>query len=384
MKVPLLDLKAQLKSIENEIKSAVARVIEGTEYILGPEVGAFEQEAARYLGVAHAVGLASGTDALVLALKALSIGPGDEVITTSYSFFATAEAIVNVGATPVFVDIDRATYNINPNLIEQKITNRTKAIMPVHLFGQCADLSAIMDLADRRRIPIIEDAAQAFGAEYKQRKAGTIGTLGCFSFFPSKNLGGIGDGGMVATNDAALAEKIKTLRAHGAQQKYTHTLVGTNSRLDTIQAAVLLVKIKYLNQWNEARRARAQIYTKAFSALADITPPYEAYNNYHIYNQYVVRLSEKPAARNPLIGHLREHDISCVIYYPIPLHLQPGLASLNYQAGDLPESEAAARETLALPIYPELTREEQGCVIQKIEQFFISHRIKQSVFGFAF
>lgn len=380
MQVPLLDIKAQLQTIEEELKSAVLRVVEEGHYILGPEVRAFEKEAATYLNVKHAIGVASGTDALLLSLKALNIGSGDEVITTPYSFFATAGTITNVGGTPVFVDIDRKTYNIDPQLIEAKITDRTKAIIPVHLFGQCADMPAIMRLAKKYDLIVIEDAAQAFGAEQGGQKAGTIGQLGCFSFFPSKNLGGLGDAGMVTTNDDELAEKVRMLRVHGSRQKHYHDIVGTNSRLDTIQAAALLVKLKYLDQWNRARRERATFYNEAFSVKEYVTPPYEEGNNFHIYNQYVVRLQ----GRDELVNHLKENKIECAIYYPWPLHLQTCFRYLNYQPGDLPESEAAARETLSIPVYPELTQQQQKYVVEKIEQFFISSRIKESLFGFTF
>lgn len=368
MHVPLLDLKAQLEPIHAEVKAAVNRVIDDAHYIMGPEVARFEEAAARYIGARHGISVASGTDALLLALRALGIGSGDEVITTPYSFFATAGTIANVGATPVFVDIERDTYNINPKLIAAKITTRTKAIMPVHLFGQCADMDAIQEVAAAHNLPMIEDAAQAFGARYKGRKAGTLGSLACFSFFPSKNLGGFGDGGMITTNDDGLAERARMLRAHGGKEKYVHSLIGTNSRLDTIQAAILLVKIKHIDAWHEGRRRHASFYDQSLGSIPDLVTPTVAPENYHIYNQYVLRLSRRDA----LVDSLKQDKIGHALYYPRPLHLQECFGYLGYRPGDMPEAETACRETVAIPVYPELTEAQRSHVVSCVERFFVN------------
>ncbi|MBI1745184.1 MAG: DegT/DnrJ/EryC1/StrS family aminotransferase [Acidobacteria bacterium] len=375
MKIPLLDLKAQHDPIDAEIKAAVLQVIDQANYIMGPEVAQFEKAAGDYIGARHAIAVASGTDALLLSLRALGIGVGDEVITTPYSFFATAGAIANVGATPVFVDIEPDTYNINPKRIAARITPRTKAILPVHLFGQCADMDSILAVAGEHRLPVIEDAAQAFGAHHKGRKAGTLGSLGCFSFFPSKNLGGLGDGGMITTNDDALAERARMLRAHGGKEKYMHSIVGTNSRLDTLQAAVLLVKIKYIDGWHEGRRRNARYFDNAFAGIVDLKTPVVRPANYHIYNQYVVR----SATRDLLVAHLKQCEIGYALYYPRPLHLQTCFSYLGYQPGDMPEAEAACRETVALPVYPELTDEQLQYIAFRLEQFFLSTSLKKSL-----
>jgi dTDP-4-amino-4,6-dideoxygalactose transaminase len=364
MQVPLLDLKAQYATIKDEIKAAIDEVLESQYFIMGPKVQKFEEEIAKYCNVQHAVGVASGSDALLLALMAIDIGYGDEVITTPYTFFATAGSISRLGAKPVFVDIDPKTYNINPELIEENITNKTKAIIPVHLYGQCADMDPILEIGKKYNLCIIEDAAQAIGAEYKGRKAGSMGDMGCLSFFPSKNLGGYGDGGMVITNNTELAEKIRVLRVHGAKPKYYHSLIGVNSRLDALQAAVLSVKLKYLDGWSKSRIKNAENYNLLFSDTDVITPYTEPYN-YHIYNQYVIRVGK----RNELQAFLKERNIGTEIYYPVSLHLQRCYADLGYQEGDFPESEKAAKETLALPIYSELTKEQQIVVVDAIKEF---------------
>jgi dTDP-4-amino-4,6-dideoxygalactose transaminase len=361
--VPLLDLKAQYAAIKDEIRVAMDRVLESQHFILGPEVEALEQEVAAYSGCRFGIGVSSGTDALLVALMAIGIGPGDEVITTPYTFFATAGSIARLGARPVFVDIDPLTYNIQPAGIAAAITDRTRAILPVHLFGQMADMNPIMAVAGRHNLYVIEDAAQAIGAEYRGRRAGSIGHLGCFSFFPSKNLGGFGDGGMVTTNDPDLAERVRLLRGHGAKPKYYHKVVGGNFRLDALQAAVLRVKLKYLDGWTAGRQRNADTYRRLFAEAAGsrqssvvschdfVGLPYDAGYGRHIYNQFVIRAPRRDA----LMAHLKARRIGHEIYYPVPLHLQECFADLSYRAGDFPESEQAARETLALSIYPELT-----------------------------
>jgi dTDP-4-amino-4,6-dideoxygalactose transaminase len=353
MQVPLLDLKAQYASIRDEIRSAIDRVLESQRFILGPEVDALESEIAGYSNCAHAVGISSGTDALLVALMAIGIQPGDEVITSPYSFFATAGGIARLGAKPVFADIDARTYNIDPAAIEARITARTRAIIPVHLFGQMADMPPILEIAKRHGLPVIEDAAQAIGAEWHGQRAGSTGDAGCFSFYPSKNLAGLGDGGMVTTNDDALADRIRLLRAHGSRDKYRHEMVGGNFRLDAIQAAVLRVKLKYLDAWTERRRQHAAFYRQKLQKAGSVSLPYETPHARHIYNQFVIRT----AGRDQLMSKLKERGIGCEVYYPIPLHLQPCFKDLGLRAGDFPASEEAAGQSLALPIYPELTDE---------------------------
>jgi len=375
MQVPLLDLKAQYATIKDEIKAAINEVLESQYFIMGPKVQKFEEEITKYCNVQHAVGVASGSDALLLALMAIDVGHGDEVITTPYTFFATAGSISRLGTKPVFVDIDAKTYNINPELIAEKITDKTKAIIPVHLYGQCADMDPILEIGKKYNLCIIEDAAQAIGAEYKGKKAGSMGDIGCLSFFPSKNLGGYGDGGMVITNNAELAEKIRVLRTHGAKPKYYHSLIGVNSRLDALQAAVLSVKLKYLDDWSRARRKNAENYNHLFTDTDVVTPYVEPYN-YHIYNQYIIRVSKyaKPSresGRDDLQEFLKERNIGTAIYYPVSLHLQGCYAGLGYREGDFPESEKAAKETLALPIYSELTEEQQTAVVDAIKEFYL-------------
>lgn len=353
MTVPLLDLKAQYADIKQEMDAAVHRVLDSTRFIGGPEVSGLEEEIARYSQCAHAIACASGTDALLLALRALGVGPGDEVVTTAYSFFASAGVIVNVGATPVFVDIDPSTYNLDAHRLEAAITPSTKAVIAVHLYGQCCDLTAVKAVCEKKKIWLIEDAAQAIGAEWEGRRAGSVGDISCFSFFPSKNLGAAGDGGMVTTQDAALADRVRLLREHGSRPKYYHALVGTNSRLDALQAAILRVKLKHLDRWSEGRARNAALYDQLLEG-APVGRPFRDARARHIYNQYVIRMPKRDQVRE----RLTELGVGTEIYYPVPLHLQKCFASLGHQEGDMPHSEAAARETLALPIYPELTEEQ--------------------------
>jgi dTDP-4-amino-4,6-dideoxygalactose transaminase len=368
MKVPFLDLRAQHQTIRREVMAAVERVFENQTFVLGEEVSAFEKAVAEYCQVKHAIGCASGSDALLLALMAYDIGPEDEIITVPFTFFATAGAIARINARPVFVDINADDFNINVAQIERAITPRTRAIMPVHLFGQCAAMEAISATARRHNLPVIEDAAQAIGAEIHGRRAGAFGEIGCFSFFPSKNLGGAGDGGLLTTNDDALAEKLLMLRVHGSKVKYFHRYVGINSRLDALQAAVLRVKLKYLDEWSEARARNAARYDALFAAAAleEVTTPAAHPGHRHIYNQYTIRC----ARRDELMAYLKEHEIGAEIYYPVPLHLQECFAYLNYGAGALPVSERAAQECLSLPVYPELTAEMQQYVVERIAEFY--------------
>jgi dTDP-4-amino-4,6-dideoxygalactose transaminase len=366
-----LDLKAQFATIREEVMDAVTRVMESQLFILGKEVAAFEEEVAAALGAKHAVGCASGTDALILALLAAGIGRGDEVITTPFSFVATAGAIAWIGAKPVFVDIAPGTFNIDPKLIEKAITPRTKAIMPVHLFGLAADMDPIVDLAAARGLVVVEDAAQAIGTKYKNRFVGTIGKFGCFSFFPSKNLGGAGDGGLITTRDAELAEKIRVLRMHGSKQKYHHDVLGTNSRLDALQAAVLRVKLRHLAKWTAERQGRAARYRELFAAAGLLEfialPTAPSAECQHVFNQFTIRVSR----RDELREYLRMKGIPSDIYYPIPLHLQPAFAGLGYRGGEFPVSEAASREVISLPVYPELRDEKQDVIVAAIAEFYL-------------
>jgi len=368
MKVPLLDLKAQYSTIRSEIGTAIEHVVESQHFILGPEVEELEKEIATFCNTRFAIGVSSGTDALLAALMSTGVGPGDEVITTSYSFFATAGVIARLGARPVFVDIDPKTFNLDSSEVSQKITSRTKAIIPVHLFVQCVEMDPIIEVAQGRGIYVIEDAAQAIGAsDAKGRQAGTIGDMGCFSFFPSKNLGAFGDGGMVVTNDEKLAETVKVLRVHGGKPKYYHRIVGGNFRLDALQAAVLRVKLKYLTGWTEARRTNANRYRSLFEEMGlskCVLAPEESAG--HIYNQFVCRFPD----RDRLQRFLREKGVETEVYYPVPLHLQECFQHLGYQTGDFPRAEAAARESLALPIYPELTEDQQRYVVEQIKEFY--------------
>lgn len=365
-----LDLKAQFATIREEVMAAVSRVMESQLFILGSEVRLFEEEIAAALDAKYAVGCASGTDALILALLAAGVGPGDEVITTPFSFVATAGSIAWIGARPVFVDIDTDTFNISPALIEAAITEKTRAIMPVHLFGLSADMDPIVRLGKARRLVVVEDAAQAIGARYKNRFVGTIGDFGCFSFFPSKNLGGAGDGGLITTHDAAMDERLRLLRMHGSKQKYHHDVLGTNSRLDALQAAVLRVKLRHLAKWTKGRQERAARYRQLF-AEADlsefITAPGAPSASYeHVYNQFTIRSKR----RDQLREHLRLAGVPSDIYYPIPLHLQPAFAGLGYRAGQFPNSEVASAEVLSLPVFPELQDAHQVAIVAAIADFY--------------
>jgi dTDP-4-amino-4,6-dideoxygalactose transaminase len=368
MTVPLLDLQAQYAPMRDEILREVTRVIDSQKFILGPEVEALERETAHYCGAQYAVGCANGTDALFLALLAHGVGAGDRVVTTPYTFFATAGAIARAGAVPVFVDIDPKTFNIDTGKLEAVLTNGrpVKAIMPVHLYGGAADMDPICKLAAERDIPVIEDAAQAIGSEYKGKRVGAIGSIGCFSFFPSKNLGGFGDGGLLTTNDHALAEKMRALRMHGATGVYMHEWVGINSRLDALQAAVLRIKLRYLDGWTEGRRRNADLYRSLLQDGPVETPKAAEYQTRHIYNQFVIRAKD----RDKLKAYLAEQGIGTAIYYPLSLHLQRCFEYLGHRAGDFPESEKASAETLALPIYAELTREQIEYVSQSIRAFY--------------
>ena len=351
--IPLLDLKAQYASIRNEVRTALDRVIDSQRFILGPEVEALENEIASYSGCAFGIGVSSGTDALLAALMALDIGPGDEVITSAYSFSATASTIARLGAKPVFADIDPVTYNIDARAIDSKVTQRTRAIVPVHLFGQMADMPPIIECARKHHLAVIEDAAQAIGAEWHGKRAGSFGDMACFSFYPTKNLGGFGDGGMVTTNSSEFAGKLRLLRNHGFKTKYHNEILGGNFRLDEIQAAVLRVKLKYLDGWTEGRRRNAGIYHTALKSVRSISLPCAVPGSRHIFNQFVIRSDN----RDVLMTRLKEHGIGCEIYYPVPLHVLPCFASLGYRAFDFPVSKTASEQTLGLPIYPELTSE---------------------------
>ncbi len=368
--VPLLDLRAQYATFRKEVRLAIERVLDSQYFILGPEVKAFEERAAQYCGVRHAVGCASGSDALLLALLALEIGPGDEVITVPFTFFATAGAIVHAGAKPVFVDIEPETFNMDATQLAQVLDRHPKAraIMPVHLYGGCADMDAIREIARARGIAVIEDAAQAIGSEYKGTRAGGLGELGCFSFFPSKNLGAFGDGGMVTTNDDRLAARLRALRVHGSQTKYVYDWVGLNSRLDALQAAVLRVKIEYLDAWTEGRQRNAAHYSQKFRELGmPITIPQPAaYQTRHIYNQYTLLCPRRDELRQALAAQ----QIGSEVYYPLPLHMQKCFADLGYKSGDFPVSERCANEALSLPIYPELAQEDLDAVIHAIHAFY--------------
>lgn len=365
MKVPLLDLKPQYVKLKDKLLPEIMEVIENQAFILGPTVAKVEQELADYIGTKFTVGCSSGTDALLMALMALDIGPGDEVITTPYTFFATAGSIARSGAKAVFVDIEPDTYLMRIDQIEKKINLKTKAIMPVHLFGQCVDMEPLMALANKYNLKVIEDSAQAIGSGYNGRKAGQIGDIGCFSFFPSKNLGGFGDGGLVSTDDEKLYERLKGLRVHGGQQQYHHNEVGLNARLDALQAAVISVKLPHLESWTEGRRRNADLYNQMFKDNPNVVRPVEKEGRRHIYNQYVVRVQN----RDSLKKHLTENEIGCAVYYPLSLHQQKCFAYLGYKAGDFPESEKAAQQTIALPIYPDLAEEQVRYVAKVVNDF---------------
>ncbi len=396
MKVPLLDLKPQYQSLKKELDDAILRVAESQHFILGPEVEKMEKEFCEYLHCKHAIGVSSGTDALLLALMAIDIKPGDEVIVPTYSFFATAGVVSRLNAIPVFTDIDPVTFNINPDDFKKKITSKTKAVIPVHLYGQSAEMNAIMKIAKEKNIIVIEDAAQAIGTQYKDVRmdsfggkcVGTIGDIGCFSFFPSKNLGGYGDGGLVTTNNDDLAYMLRIKRVHGGEQKYYHKVIGGNFRIDALQAAVLRVKLPHLDKWSEKRRANAEYYNELFikAGLSEgpgrikfdeknkVLLPKAVYKNisglknYHIYNQYIIRVQN----RDEMKKFLTENEIGNEIYYPVPFHLQECFANLNHKAGDFPEAENASNTSLAIPIYPELTKQQQEFVVQKIKEFTLS------------
>jgi dTDP-4-amino-4,6-dideoxygalactose transaminase len=369
MKVPLLDLSEQNQSLRPEIEAALGRVLDTNAFILGGEVAALEKELAEYCGTKYAIGCASGSDALLLALMALDVGEDDEVITTPYSFFATASAVTRLGARVVFVDIDPKTYNLDVEQIEAKITEKTKAIQPVHLYGQCADMEALRRISAKYGVPLVEDAAQAIGAEENNVRAGAMSEIGCFSFYPSKNLGGMGDGGFMTTDDDDLAHRLFALRVHGSFEKYHHKWVGLNSRLDGFQGAILRVKLPHLDAWTDKRKANADAYRELFTDAGlteQIILPFERENVRHIYNQFVIRVPER---RDELKKFLAENEIGTDVYYPVSLHLQECFEYLGYKAGDFPESEKASRETLALPIYPELKLEQQKYVVEKIAEF---------------
>lgn len=371
MKVPLLDLKAQYQTIKDEVLAVTKDLFETQLFILGKHVEELEEEIAGYCQVKFAVGVSSGTDALLISLMAAGIGPGDEVITSPYTFFATVGSIVRIGARPVFVDIEEDTYNIDPQAIRDKITSRTRAIIPVHLYGQCCDMEPILELALAHDIVVIEDAAQAIGAECEDRRAGSMGDVGCFSFFPSKNLGAFGDGGMVTTSSDALSEKLRVLRVHGSHPKYYHNVIGGNFRLDALQAAIILVKLPYLDRWTAGRQANARYYRELFSSEGLdglVRLPVEK-SGRHVYNQFVISV---PDRRDELRQFLGEAGIGTEVYYPVPMHLQPCFADLNAKEGDFPVAEMAALKTLALPIYSELADEQQVYVVQKIKEFYSS------------
>jgi dTDP-4-amino-4,6-dideoxygalactose transaminase len=376
MKVPLLDLKAQYRTIRDEILKVTEQVYESQYFILGPHVETLENEIAEYCATQYALGVSSGTDALLISLMAASVGPGDQVITSPYTFFATAGSIVRVGARPVFVDIDSETYNISPQEVENALFGmneaeraRVKALMPVHLYGQCAEMEPILQIAAKYNLCVIEDAAQAIGSEYDGKRAGSMGDFGCFSFFPSKNLGAFGDGGIVTTNSREHYEQLKTLRVHGSRPKYYHRFIGGNFRLDALQAAIVSVKLKYLDGWSRGRRENANKYRILFAeaGLDEIQLPVEKQNR-HIYNQFIIRVPEK---RDELRQFLQQEGIGTEVYYPVPLHLQECFAYLDYKKGDCPVSEQAATRTLAIPIYPELTDDQQAYVVQKIKEFHV-------------
>jgi dTDP-4-amino-4,6-dideoxygalactose transaminase len=370
-KVPLLDLQTQYAAIRTDVLQAIARVCDAQRFILGPEVDALEKELEAFLEVPHAVGMSSGTDALLAAMMMIDVGAGDEVVTTPYTFFATAGSAARLGARVVFVDIDPVTFNLNPEHVARAITPRTKAIVPVHMFGQSADLGPILEIADRSGTPVIEDAAQAIGARYRDRPVGTYGLCACFSFFPTKNLGAFGDGGLVTTRDSSMAAKLRSVRQHGSKVKYHHEFVGANFRLDELQAAVLRVKLSHLAAWTAARQRNAERYDALFAAARlheHVRLPQRAADRTHVFHQFVIRVRQ----RDRLRAHLETQGIDTEIYYPVPLHLQPCFSRFGYTRGSFPEAEAAADEALALPIYPELSSAQQESVVEAIRTFFES------------
>ena len=369
MAVPMLDLVAQYETIRKEVRAAVEEVLQTQRCIGGPKVAACEKAVAEYAGAAFGIGASSGTDAILNALMSLGVGPGDEVVTTPFTFFSTAGCVARLGARPVFVDIDPKTYNLDPVGLPAAMTDRTKAVMPVHLFGQCADMDPILAAACERDVAVVEDAAQAIGAACNGRKAGSMGTCGCFSFFPSKNLGAVGDGGMIVTDDEELANMCTIMRNHGSKPKYYHKYVGGNFRLDAIQAAVVLAKLPHLEDWHEARRAHAAYYDERFADCPAVVTPHVAPGNRMIYNQYVIRITDPAGGsgtRDCVVEHLKEKKIGHAIYYPVPLHLQECFADLGYGEGDFPHAEQVAREVLAIPVYPELSRAQQDEVADAV------------------
>ena len=369
MKIPLLNLKRQYRSLKSEIDEAIEGILGSQNFVLGEDVRKLEEEMAGYCMAKYGIGVASGTDALFLSLKALGIKEGDEVITTPFTFIATAEAISYVGARPVFVDVDRNTYNIDPSLIEEKITDRTKAILPVHLYGQCADMDPILEIAKRHDLKVVEDCAQAIGAFYKGKKAGSMGDAGCISFFPSKNLGGFGDGGMVVTNDGDLYDKIRILRVHGSREKYLHEVIGYNSRLDNLQAAVLRVKLRYLDSWVAARAKIADLYAGGFSGV-DIRAPFVPEYNTHTYHLYAMTAP----SRDAIVEHIVSLGIGSRVYYPVPLHLQGCYSELGYKKGDFPVTEWVSENIFSIPIYPELKSDEIEEIVNSVKGFFAKER----------
>ena len=371
MKIPLIDLRAQYVSIRDDVREAVDRVFESQHFVMGPEVAALEVEVAEYCQTTEAIGCASGSDALLLALMALDVGPQHEVITTPFSFFATASAITRLGARPVFVDIDPRTYNLNVNHLTAAISARTRVVLPVHLYGQCADMDQLLAICKAKDLVLVEDAAQAIGAEDSGRRAGSMGLAGCFSFYPSKNLGAAGDAGIITTSDAAFADRVRRLRVHGGLTEYQHVEVGLNSRIDALQAVVLRAKLPHLDGWSNARAKKAQRYSQLLEGAKlniRLDPPYVKPDNRHIFHQYVVRV---PDHRDALMDHLKAHGVATKTYYPIPLHMQECFRFLDYKEGEFPEAEKAARETFALPLYPELTDEQQEYVVKTIQDFTV-------------
>jgi len=366
MKVNIADLVSQYGAIQDEIEDVVTKTLRSGSYILGENVRAFETEFARYCGVDYAIGLNSGTDALWLSLLALNIEPADEVIVPAFTIIVDASVVCQLKARPVFVDIDPVTFNIDPDQLAKKITKKTRAIIAVHLFGQTADMELINVIARSHNIPVIEDACQAIGSQYKERKAGSLGDIGCFSFFPTKNLGAYGDGGIVTTSDKLLADKIRLLRHHGIAGQYDSVIVGHNSRLDEIQAAILRVKLRYVDTWNQARRDNARAYNSALGSMESLTVPREHADFQHVYHQYTIRTQK----RNQLQQYLQEHDITSLVYYPKPLHTQKALTYLGYKPGDFPQCESACRQVLSLPVYAELESDKLNYVIQQVQSFF--------------
>ena len=365
-KIPLVDLKAQIERIEDDISDAIERVIASTGFIMGEEVKSFEREFASFCGAKYAIGVSSGTSALHLALKAVGVVPGDEVITVPHTFIATAEAIVHCGATPVFVDVEENTFTMDPEKLEGVINSKTKAILPVHLYGQCADMGAILDIAARYNIPVVEDAAQSHGATFNDRKAGTMGEAACFSFYPGKNLGAFGDAGAVTTNDPKVAEKVGRSRDHGRKEKYIHLEVGYGERLDALQAAILRVKLRNLGSWNNQRRNLAKQYDRLLADISEVTLPVVREDSEHVFHLYVIRVAQ----RDELLNHLRQQGIMAGVHYPVPLHLQPAFEYLGYRRGDFPATEHLANSVLSLPLYPELSETGINRVVEAIRSFY--------------